>query len=112
MSRIKELREALGKKQEEIAMLCGVTQSTVSLWELGKTAPRKKALEKLCKRFGVSAGYLLGLADDDSMQEQAAPPPKTPEARLISAGVDSMPEEQRKRAVEIFNLMFSEFHDK
>ena len=93
-------------------MLCNVTQSTVSLWELGKTAPRKKALEKLCKRFGVSAGYLLGLSDDNNMQEHDALTPKTPEARFISFSVDNMPEDQRKRAVEIFNLMFSEFNDK
>ena len=63
MTRIKELREAFGIKQEELAMLCNVTQSTVSQWEIGRTAPRKKALEKLSERFGVSAGYILGIDD-------------------------------------------------
>lgn len=61
MTRIKELRESLGIKQEELAMLCGVTQSTISLWEIGRTVPRKRALEKLAERFGVSAGYILGI---------------------------------------------------
>ena len=65
MTRIKELREALGIKQEELAMLCGVTQSTISLWEIGKTVPRKKALAKLAERFGVSAGYILGIDSED-----------------------------------------------
>lgn len=65
MTRIKELREALGIKQEELALLCNVTQSTISLWEIGKTAPRKKALEKLSERFGVSAGYILGMDDSN-----------------------------------------------
>ena len=63
VTRIKELREALGIKQEELAILCNVTQSTISLWEIGKTVPRKKALEKLAERFGVSAGYILGIDD-------------------------------------------------
>lgn len=66
MTRIKELREALGIKQEELAMLCGVTQSTISLWEIGKTVPRKKALEKLSERLGASAGYILGIEGDDA----------------------------------------------
>lgn len=66
MTRIKELREALGIKQEELAMLCGVTQSTISLWEIGRTVPRKKALEKLSERFGVSAGYILGIEGEES----------------------------------------------
>ena len=68
MTRIKELREALGIKQEELAILCGVTQSTISLWEIGRTVPRKKALEKLAERFGVSAGYILGIEDAEKQE--------------------------------------------
>ena len=66
MSRIKELREALGIKQEELAILCNVTQGTISLWEKGKTIPRKNALEKLSERFGVSIGYILGSEGGES----------------------------------------------
>jgi len=69
MTRIRELREALGIKQEELALLCNVTQSTISLWEIGKTVPRKKALEKLSERFGVPAGYILGLDDDSNVPD-------------------------------------------
>lgn len=69
MTRIKELRDALGIKQDELAMLCGVSQSTISLWEIGKTVPRPKTLEKLAERFGVSAGYILGMEGNESGPE-------------------------------------------
>ena len=65
MTRIKELREQLGIKQDELALLCNVSQSTVSLWEIGKTVPRKAALEILSKRFNVPIGYILGVEDSD-----------------------------------------------
>ena len=65
MTRLKALREALNIKQEEISILCGVTQSTVSLWESGKTVPRKSALKKLADRYGVTVGYLLGIDEKD-----------------------------------------------
>ena len=97
MSRIKELREALGIKQEEIAMLCGVTQSTVSLWEIGKTVPRKKALETLANRFGVSAGYLLGIENDESAPNPDDAAPRTPEARIVSGWMDDLPQDVRKQ---------------
>lgn len=38
--------------------------------------------------------------------------PQTKEARLVSAGIDRMPPEKRKRAQELMELMFSEFYDK
>ena len=60
-TRIRELRESLDIKQDELARHCNVSQSTVSLWESGATVPRKSALKKLSDRFGVPAGYLLGI---------------------------------------------------
>lgn len=69
MTRIRELREKLDIKQEEIAVLCNVNQSTVSLWESGKTVPRKKALGLLAERFGVTVGYLLGVEGNEDEAE-------------------------------------------
>lgn len=80
MTRIKELREARGIKQEELAMLCNVTQSTVSLWESGKTVPRKSALEVLAARFGVSVGYILGTEDESTVSNVVGVDNKTRDA--------------------------------
>lgn len=35
--------------------------------------------------------------------------PKTEEARILSKGIDQLPEEQRKQAVAMFELMFSKY---
>lgn len=111
MTRIKELREALGIKQEELAMLCNVTQSTISLWEIGKTAPRRKALEKLADRFGVSAGYILGIEGESEDTDSKEVRPRTTEARILSAGVDKMPARDRERVLNMVRLMFDQYEE-
>lgn len=50
--------------QKELAAALGVTQDSISLWEIGKRIPDTNYIIELSKIFGISAGYLLGLEDD------------------------------------------------
>jgi len=59
MNRIKELRESKGIQQKELALDLGVTQPTISNWELGIKIPSAKSTRKLADYFGVSVDYLL-----------------------------------------------------
>lgn len=43
----------------ELSKQIGVKQSTISLWENGKTFPRKPALDKLCAFFNCKVDDLL-----------------------------------------------------
>lgn len=63
MIRIKELREAKGIQQKELAIDIGVSQPTVSDWESGRKVPSAKSTQKLADYFGVSVDYLLGRAE-------------------------------------------------
>ena len=58
---IRELRKEKGITQTELAKEISTTQDTISLWELGKSYPDVINVVKLCKFFGVTADYLLGL---------------------------------------------------
>lgn len=58
---IRELRKERNITQEQLAVAIDTTQDTISLWELNKSCPDAFYIVKLCKYFGVSADYLLGL---------------------------------------------------
>ncbi len=60
MIRIRELREANGLQQKELAIDLRVSQPTVSDWESGRKVPSAKSTQKLADYFGVTMDYLLG----------------------------------------------------
>jgi len=62
--RLKALRQNKGITQEQLADKIGVTNAAVSRYEQSATYPSVDVLIKLCKFFGVSSDYLLGLADE------------------------------------------------
>ena len=61
--RLKEIRTELKLSQEKFGKILSVSQDTVSLWENGKSLPSVETVIELCKRYGVSADYVLGLED-------------------------------------------------
>ena len=63
MERIKEIRLEANLSQKAFGELFLVSQDTVSLWERGKSYPNTEQLYSICKRFNVSADYLLGLSN-------------------------------------------------
>lgn len=77
MIRIRELREAKGIQQKELAIDLCVSQPTISDWESGRKIPSAKSTLKIADYFGVSIDYLLGrdelhtfFCDDDWHDDQ------------------------------------------
>lgn len=60
-SRLREIMEEQEKKQEDVAEYIGTTRQMVGRYKDGSSFPDVLTLEKLCKYFGVSAGWFLGL---------------------------------------------------
>lgn len=56
---VKSAREKRGITQQDIAVALDIDQSTVSLWESGKTSPRAKLLPKLAQILGCTVDELL-----------------------------------------------------
>lgn len=105
MNIVRELRKRKGIQQKELSIIIGVAQPTVSEWEKNKKDPSGERLRRLAEYFGVDELVILGKGVVDLTQNENAAP-KTEEARILAASIDGLPEEDRKRAVEIFNLMF------
>lgn len=63
--RLKELRKLSGDSQRTLAKKLYVAQGTVSMYEQGRARPTFETLAAICRLYGTSADYLLGLTDDD-----------------------------------------------
>lgn len=59
----KELLKKRGMTQEQLAKKLKVTQSTVSQWCSGATAPQRKIWSKVAKALGISVEELLDCFD-------------------------------------------------
>ena len=62
--RLKEIRKELNIKQYELANLLNVDNSMLSKYELGKYTIATTYLYQICKKYNISADYLLGKIDN------------------------------------------------
>jgi len=61
--RIKELREGMGVTKTELARQLRTSHANVVNWENGKRVPGADSIVRLCKFFGCTSDFLLGLGD-------------------------------------------------
>lgn len=59
--KLRQLREDHDKTQKEIAAYLGIEQTVYSRYETGKNDMKPFHIIALCKYYGVSADYVLGL---------------------------------------------------
>ena len=69
MNRIRFLRVKNELKQQELAQIIHVSQSSLSGYENEKYEPDKKTLLKLSEFFGVSTDYLLGAEEKSRLRK-------------------------------------------
>lgn len=101
-----------GKLQKDLADYVGAKTTTVSGWTRGVSYPRADAMEKIAQFFGVPTTRLVGDPDAPSyIPYQIIEPVTTCEARIISSGIDKMPEERRRQALAIMQAAFTEYAD-
>lgn len=62
--RIRKAREEAGLTQQELALLCGISTSALSLIETGKRDLRVSSLFRIAAGLRVSASALLAAADE------------------------------------------------
>jgi transcriptional regulator with XRE-family HTH domain len=66
---IRELREAQGWTQLDVAYKAGVTPATVSNWERGIYEPKVSQLRKLAKLFGVRMDEIMLIDEEDGVMQ-------------------------------------------
>lgn len=68
---IKQLRESRGLNQEELGSIVGVSDKTVSSWEINRTEPKMGIVQKLADYFNVTTDYLIkGEVENNSFLEE------------------------------------------
>ena len=62
--RLKEFRAYNEIPQKEIAGILNISQQHYSMYENGKRILNAEQIIKICKKYDISANYLLGLSDE------------------------------------------------
>ena len=82
--RLKEVRKYIFRDtQEDLAQKLHVTLSTIQSWEQEKSSPNHEMLIAICKEYGVTSDYLLGLSSTDPVFEKQAETKLSPENYIL-----------------------------
>lgn len=106
--KIRELRRERGLNQDQLAELAALNRVTVAKYESGRVEPGAQALARIADALEVSTDVLLGRAEEPPVQVVR---PQTVEAQIISGGIDRLPEEQRKQAIDLMKIVFAQHAD-
>lgn len=68
---VKQLRERKDMDQKELGEVVGVSDKTVSSWEINRTEPKMGIVQQLADYFGVSTDYLIKGNQDDVIYESS-----------------------------------------
>lgn len=105
--RLLKIRTEKDETQEQVADSVGISYVSLSRYETGQRMPKMNILAKLADHYGVTTDELLGRATADELEPQA---PKTPEARIVSAGMDKMPQGARETLLTVIRAMYQKDH--
>lgn len=71
-TRLRKCREVRGLSQAELARKMGIKNpSVIANWEIGNSHPDFDKITRLCIELSMSADYLLGLADENVIEDPA-----------------------------------------
>ena len=117
-------REENGISQREFARRCGLSNSLISILEMGinpqtrkKMTPDLETYRKIASEIGMTVQALFELLGDSESVDISEPSsPKgesdsyraeTREAQILARGMDKMTEDQRKRLLDLVNIAFN-----
>ena len=110
--RIREMRIRRKLTLDDVAKKLKVNRQAVYKYEHGVvTNIPLENLEIMAEMFGTTPEYLAGWTDDKPPERIVPDVVASTEARIISAGIDKMPEERRQQALAIMKAAFVEYAD-
>ena len=111
--RIRNRRLELGLSVDDLAKLLNKNRATVYRYESNFIKSYSAdVMESLAKALDTTPAYFYGY-DDEHVPElpSVKSPISSSEAIIISGGVDNMPPEKRKQALQIMQVAFPEYSD-
>lgn len=115
--RLKEALEIRRMSQAELSRRTKIPAGDISHYLHAHYEAKQNRVMDIADALDVSEAWLMGLDVPMERQtyvpEEQPPdaPPKTIEAKILAAGIDRMPESDRKRALEIVEMIFHQYQD-
>jgi len=115
-SRLKQAMKTAGLTASELSKASSVGKSDISNYLNGKYLPKQDKCYLLAKALNVDPGWLMTGVGQTSINDfqndsENLEAPQTPEARIISGGIDKMPPERREQALKILRTIFADYFD-
>ena len=120
-------REENNISQRELARRCGLSNSLISILEMGvnpqtgkKMSPDLETYKKLADGMGITVQELFEMLDENEMVSMSIGDtqkivdevtPQTSEARILARGIDKLPKSQREQALAVVKAMFAKYAD-
>ena len=102
--RLRILRENKGYNQEKLANMCGLSASTIGMYEQGRRQPDNDTLIKLADIFDVSTDYLLGKTEVKKYEK----PYETELEKILFSKAKSLTPEEMKLIINVINTIKKE----
>lgn len=99
---IREYRNRLGMTMKELGDKVGVTESAISLYELGKRKPDYEMLLKLSEALETDISHLLGKSLYSDLQRFA----QDEDEVYVSNLMKRLSKDDKKKAVAMLKVMF------
>lgn len=109
--RIRILRTEHNLTMEELGIKVGVGKATIKKYENGtiNNIPSDK-IELLAQALETTPEYIMGWDDNPTEQQKPeelqAAVPRTIQARIVSFGMDSLPESEREKILSVLQVMY------
>ena len=104
---IREIRISRGYNQEQLAELASLNRVTIAKYESGKVEPGARALSRIADALEVTVDQLLGREPAKPKNKNESYQSKTMEARIVSFGMDQLPQEDRETLLNVFKAMYA-----
>ena len=116
MFRLKLALSDKGITRTELSQRSGVAKGDITHYLKGDYVPKQDKCYLLAKALDVDPGWLMtgyGPSKEifDSIEKELDSVPITPEARIISEGIDKMSPERREQALKVMQAIFSDIFD-
>lgn len=98
--RLKLLRTEHNLSLRDVAKACGVSKSSIDMYEKGKRRPKRESLEAIADLFNVDIAYLMGWEE----QEKPNSPDEadlTEGERMLLELFRRIPEEKQQMALQM-----------
>ena len=103
--RLRKAIEQRGVTASELSRLSGVGKSDICYYLKGSYLPKQDKVYLLAKALDVDPGWLITGVEQRHEENEV---PITSEARILAAGIDKLPKEQREQALNVVKAMFRE----